>query len=120
MFVDLFVGSEAPSFVSSPAFLQLCRGALSPVGVAAFNLPAADAVFVERCRAIFGRGNVFSFPVPASANVVVLARQASSSDDDDAVHVSHRHFYRRAQALQKSHALPYDLSGHYPFWWCLW
>ncbi|RNF17334.1 uncharacterized protein Tco025E_04951 [Trypanosoma conorhini] len=120
LFVDLFVGSAPPAFLSSPSFLQLCHEALSSVGVAAFNLPAPDPEFTDTCRRVFGRGNVFQFPVPASANVVVLARRVVGGDLGSGVSISRRHFYRRAKALQKSHALPYDIADHYPFWWRFW
>ncbi|PWU90003.1 hypothetical protein C4B63_54g20 [Trypanosoma cruzi] len=120
LFVDLFVGSAPPAFLASSSFLQLCHGVLSSVGVAAFNLPAPDPEFIVRCRRVFGRGNVFQIPVPASANVVVIARRVVGSEMVVGVPISRRHFYRRAEALQKSHALPYDLAGHYPFWWRFW
>ncbi|RNF06945.1 hypothetical protein TraAM80_03775 [Trypanosoma rangeli] len=120
LFVDIFVGSEPPAFLFSPSFLQLCHEVLSSVGVAAFNLPAPDPEFTDTCRRVFGRGNVFQIPVPASANVVVLARRAVGGDMGSGLPISHRYFYRRAKALQKSHALPYDIAGHYPFWWSFW
>ncbi|EKF32329.1 hypothetical protein MOQ_003825 [Trypanosoma cruzi marinkellei] len=120
LFVDLFVGSVPPAFLSSSSFLQLCHGVLSSLGVAAFNLPAPDPEFMVQCRRVFGRGNVFQIPVPASANVVVIARRVVGKEMVDGVPISRRHFYRRAEALQKSHALPYDLAGHYPFWWRFW
>ncbi|ESL07062.1 hypothetical protein TRSC58_05255 [Trypanosoma rangeli SC58] len=120
LFVDIFVGSESPAFLFSSSFLQLCHEVLSSVGVAAFNLPAPDPEFTDTCRRVFGPGNVFQIPVPASANVVVLARRAVGGNMGGGVPISHRHFYRRAKALQNSHALPYDIAGHYPFWWRFW
>ncbi|SCU70981.1 uncharacterized protein TEOVI_000256100 [Trypanosoma equiperdum] len=125
LFVDLFVGSDPPAFMSSLIFLQLCREALSSIGVAAFNLPKSDPDFVQMCQRVFGSQNVYQVPVPASANIVVLARCAAGAGVGHTIyeersHVAHRHFYRRAQQLQKSHGLPYDLSSHYPIWWRLW
>ncbi|KPI84289.1 hypothetical protein ABL78_6656 [Leptomonas seymouri] len=120
LFVDLFVGSELDSAVTSVDFLQLCRGALSPYGVAAFNLPAADKAFVQRCGVVFGDHNVFRIPVPASSNEVVLVRGgAGSRVDMVGPELSHRHLYRRAQELTAHYRLPYDLASHYPVWWRL-
>ncbi|KAG8342307.1 hypothetical protein ERJ75_001336600 [Trypanosoma vivax] len=115
IFVDLFVGSEMAPFVSSASFVHLCRGALSSIGVAAFNLPAPDPAFIESCCQVFDKQNVYCFPVPKSSNVIVLARRTPTNS-----HVARRHFYRGALQLQKFHRLPYDLAGHYPLWWRLW
>lgn len=121
LFVDLFVGSELDDTVTSIGFLELCRGALSPYGVAAFNLPAADKAFVQRCGVVFGGRNVFRIPVPASSNEVVLVRGgAESRSDMVGPELSHRHLYRRAQELSAQYRLPYDLASHYPVWWRLW
>ncbi|KPA85888.1 putative mitochondrial hypothetical protein [Leptomonas pyrrhocoris] len=121
LFVDLFVGSELDGAVTSLDFLQLCRGALSPYGVAAFNLPAADKVFVQRCGVVFGDRNVLRIPVPASSNEVVLVRGGVGSRSDMVgAELSHRHLVRRAQELTAQYRLPYDLANHYPVWWRLW
>jgi spermidine synthase len=121
LFVDLFVGSELDSAVTSVAFLRLCKGSLSPYGVAAFNLPAADKAFVQRCGAVFGDHNVFRVPVPASSNEVVLVRGGAGSHSDMVgPALSHRHLYRRAQELSAQYRLPYDLANHFPVWWRLW
>ncbi|KAK7198220.1 hypothetical protein NESM_000779000 [Novymonas esmeraldas] len=123
LFVDLFVGSELDSAVTSLDFLRLCRGALSSHGVAAFNLPAADREFVQRCAAVFGAANVYRIPVPASSNEVVLARGGADGAcciPADGLRLSHRHLYRRAQELTAQYRLPYDLANHYPVWWRLW
>ncbi|ORC84699.1 uncharacterized protein TM35_000421570 [Trypanosoma theileri] len=122
LFVDLFVGSSPPVFLSSVPFLSLCHESLSSVGVAAFNLPAADPVFMDSCHRVFGQQNVYQIPVPASANVVVLARRTTTTHGDinEATRLSKRHFCWRAEELQKTHKLPFDLSGHFPLWWRLW
>ncbi|CAC9542772.1 conserved hypothetical protein [Leishmania infantum JPCM5] len=122
LFVDLFVGSELDTTVTSHEFLCLCRGSLSPHGVAAFNLPAADKRFVQRCNEVFGSRNVYRIPVPASSNEVVLARGGpkNSGAVADAPHLSHRLLFRRAQELSAHYRLPYDLANHYPVWWRLW
>ncbi|KAG5466626.1 hypothetical protein LSCM1_00791 [Leishmania martiniquensis] len=122
LFVDLFVGSELDRVVTTHEFLHLCRRSLSPHGVAAFNLPAADWQFVQRCNDVFGARNVYRIPVPACSNEVVLARGGAKSGSTvaDAPHLSHRHFYRRAQELRAQYRLPYDLANHYPVWWRLW
>lgn len=121
LFVDLFVGSELDSAVTSVDFLKLCRGALSPSGVAAFNLPAADKAFVQRCGVVFGGDNVFRVPVPASSNEVVLVRGGVESQRGMVgPALSHRHFYRRAQELAAQYRLPYDLANHFPVWWRFW
>nr|CCC93575.1 conserved hypothetical protein [Trypanosoma congolense IL3000] len=125
LFVDLFVGSDLPDLVLSSSFLHLCHGALSSIGVAAFNLPKSNPDFVRRCGQVFGPQNVYQIPVPASANIVVLVRRAATSGAGTAgcgcdVHLARRHFYNRARQLQKSHKIPYDLAHHYPVWWCLW
>ncbi|KAH9597391.1 hypothetical protein LSM04_002763 [Trypanosoma melophagium] len=122
LFVDLFVGGSPPVFLSSVPFLSLCHGALSSVGVAAFNLPAADPVFMDNCYRVFGKHNVYQIPVPTSANVVVLAKRTAITHEslDEATRLSRRHFCWRAEELQKTHKLPFDLAGHFPLWWRLW
>ncbi|KAG5490915.1 hypothetical protein JIQ42_00800 [Leishmania sp. Namibia] len=122
LFVDLFVGSELDRAVTTHDFLHLCRRSLSPQGVVAFNLPAADRLFVQRCNEVFGARNVYHIPVPASSNEVVLARGGAESRSTaaDAPHLSHRQLYRRAQELRAQYRLPYDLANHYPVWWRLW
>ncbi|GET92550.1 hypothetical protein, conserved [Leishmania tarentolae] len=122
LFVDLFVGSELDMAVTSHEFLCLCRQSLSPHGVAAFNLPAGDRQFVQRCNEVFGNRNVYCIPVPASSNKVVLARGGGKDSGvvAEAPHLSHRILFRRAQELTAQYRLPYDLANHFPLWWRLW
>lgn len=123
LLVDLFVGSELATSVSTRSFISQCQRALRWHGVAAFNLPMRDAPFVQRCQDVFGATNVCTIPVPRSSNVVVLARRvAYASGNAPAVcaAVSHRSLYRRAEQLQRLYHLPYDLANHMPWWWRLW
>lgn len=123
LFVDLFVGSEADGAVTSLPFLESCRSALSPYGVVAFNLPAADQTMVRRCQAVFGGPqNVFAISVPSTSNVVLIARGGPGWQSGSGVFpdVSHRHLYRRAKQLTQQYQLPFDLAAQYPIWWRLW
>ena len=122
LFVDLFVGSRLPSFLDNPAdamgFAELCRDALTPQGVVAFNMPYRTPEFEAVCKGVFGDKRVFALPCSPNSNVVYVATR--SFGDASMATQNKRHVVRRCHELSVRYQLPFDVSASLPLSWWVW
>lgn len=122
LLVDLFVGSRLPSFLDNPAdamsFGELCKAALTPQGVVAFNMPHRMPEFERVCKDVFGEQRVVALPCSPNSNVVYIATKAYN--DRSVVSMNKRHIVRRCRELSLRYQFPFDVSASMPVSWWAW
>lgn len=113
VFVDLYSGAQLVPFVSTPTFVHRVKALLTPVGVAAFNMPSADSETTRELLQSAAQHGMQALTVPladCAAQSVVFLFASRSYEVEAVARGDVTLLIQRLRRFSRRNLYPFELS----------